>query len=102
MDEYITRPEHDEFCKRMEDEHKRQNRRLGELEEDVRQIGAIATSVEKLAVNMENMAKEQKQQGERLEVIEARDGEKWRSITSHIGMTIVGIIMGYIFVQIGM
>ena len=102
MDDYITRPEHEEFCKRMDDEHKRQNRRIGELEEDVRQIGAIATSVEKLAVNMENMAKEQKQQGERLKIIEGRDGEMWRRVTGYIATAIVGILLGYIFTQIGM
>lgn len=32
-------------------------------------------SIERLAVNMENMLKEQLQQGKRLEQLEARDGE---------------------------
>ena len=67
MDDYIIRAEHNEYVKRMEDEHHRMNRRIGLLEEEVRQISQIASSVEKLAVNMENMLKEQQEQGERLE-----------------------------------
>ena len=33
MDTPITRAEHEEFRRRMEDEHKRMNHRLGDLEE---------------------------------------------------------------------
>ena len=41
MDTPITRAEHEEFRRRMEDEHKRMNHRLGDLEETVRQIGEL-------------------------------------------------------------
>ena len=41
----------------------------------MRQIGALATSVEKLAVSMQSMLKEQEKQGKRLEALEGRDGE---------------------------
>lgn len=50
------------------------------LEDSVRQIGALATSVEKLAVSMQSMLKEQEKQGKRLEALEGRDGEKWRKV----------------------
>ena len=33
MDDYIIRAEHNEYVKRMEDEHHRMNRRIGLLEE---------------------------------------------------------------------
>lgn len=66
MDTTISRAEHEEFVRRMEaenkrleDEDRRQNHRIDELEETMRQIGALTTSVEKLAVSMERMAKEQ-------------------------------------------
>ncbi len=82
MDEYITRVEHEEFARRMEtenqrleDENNRQNRRLEALEENVREMSTLATSVEKLAINMEGMLKEQEKQGKRLETLESRDGE---------------------------
>ena len=63
----------------------------------VRQIGALTTSVEKLALSMESMVKEQEQQGKRLEILESRDGEKWRQVTGYIITTVLGIVLGFIF-----
>lgn len=99
---YLPRKEHEEFAKRQDAENHRQNRRIEELEESVRQIGALATSVEKLALSMEGMLQEQEKQGKRLEVLESRDGEMWRKVTGYILTTIIGIVVGYIFTQIGM
>lgn len=69
--DYIGRREHEEFRrsmeldhKRLEEENDRQNQRLKGLEDTVKQIAAINTSVEKLALSMEGMLKEQKDQGE--------------------------------------
>ncbi|MCI9079870.1 MAG: hypothetical protein HFH68_13300 [Lachnospiraceae bacterium] len=108
MDTPITRAEHEEFCRRMEaenkrlaDEDKRQNRRIDELEESVHQIGALTTSVEKLATNMEIMVKEQEQQGKRLETLEARDGEKWRQVTGYIITSVISIVLGFVFAHLG-
>ena len=86
----------------MEDEHKRINHRVGELEETVRQIGALTASVEKLALSVESMAKTQTRQGERLEELEGRDGEMWRKVTGYVVTAVIGIVVGFIFTQIGM
>lgn len=102
MENPITREEHEEFRRRLEEENKRQDARIGILEDSVRQIGALATSVEKLAVSMQSMLKEQEKQGKRLEVLEGRDGEKWRKVMSYIATAIVGVVLGYLFKQIGM
>ncbi|WP_320973696.1 hypothetical protein [Dysgonomonas capnocytophagoides] len=102
MDTPITRAEHDEFCKRMEEAHRRQDKRISLLEESVEQNRTLAVSVEKLAVNMENMLKEQEQQSKRLEVIENRDGEMWRKITGYVVTAVIGIILGFIFNYIGL
>lgn len=101
-EDYIPRKEHDEFCKRMEDENNRQNKRIGALEDTVRQISALTVSVEKLAVNMESMLKEQGKQGERLATLEERDGDKWRTVTSHIIMAVVGAVISFILIRIGL
>ena len=58
MDSPITRAEHTEFLKRMEDEHKRLSRRIDVLEKDNAQNQSLIVSVEKMAVNMENMLKQ--------------------------------------------
>lgn len=100
--ETITRAEYEEFKKRNDDENHRQNKRIEILEESVHQIVGLATSVEKLAANMENMVKEQEKQGKRLEILEGRDGVKWRQMVDKVIAAIVGAIVCYIFTQIGM
>lgn len=109
LETYISRMEHEEFCRRMEienkrleDENDRQNKRIEILEKNVQEFSSIATSVEKLAVNMQGMLKEQEKQGKRLEALEGRDGEMWRKVTGYIATAIIGIVVGYIFTQMGM
>ena len=102
MENPITRAEHEEFRRRLEEENKRQDARIGILEESVQQIGALATSVEKLALSMQSMLKEQEKQGKRLEVLAGRAGEKWRQVMGYIATAIVGVVLGYLFKQIGM
>lgn len=102
MDSYITRAEHEEFVKRMEGEHDRQNHRLLLLEKGVEENNKLLLSVEKLALNMENMQKELSDENERLEILENRDGEMWRKVTSHIVTAVVGAIIAFVFTQIGM
>lgn len=101
-DSFVLRKEHEEFARRQDDENHRQNRRIEELEENVRQIGALTTSVEKLASSMESMLKELEKQGKRLEVLEGRDGEMWRKVMGHVITTVIGIVVGYMFTRIGM
>lgn len=102
MDTPITRAEHEEFRRRLEEENARQDKRIALLEENVRQMGALTTSVERLAVSMESMVKEQEKQGKRLEVLEGRDGEMWRKIVGYIATAVISITIGFIFAQIGM
>lgn len=102
MENGISREEHDEFVRRMEDERKRTNHRLEDLEEGLRQIQDLTASVEKLALSVESMAKSQGKQEERLETLEGRDGEMWRKVTGYVVTAVIGIVVGYIFTQIGM
>ena len=67
MDQPITRAEHEEFKRRLEEENARQDRRIALLEESVSKMGALSTSVEKLALSMESMVREQEKQGKRLD-----------------------------------
>jgi hypothetical protein len=102
MDEMITRVEHEEFGRRIEERDKRQDKRIELLEESTKRLEALSISIEKLATNMEHMLKEQIQQGERLEALESRDGEMWRKLVSYALTAVVGIAIGFIFNQIGM
>jgi hypothetical protein len=102
MDTPITRAEHEEFRRRLEEENERQNKRLSILEDSGRQLTTLVTSVEKLAMSMQSMLKEQENQGKRLEILEGRDGEQWRKVVGYAITAVLGIALGYIFKQIGM
>lgn len=84
MEDYIMRTEHEEFAKRIEAEDHRQNRRIEALEENVRQIGALTVSVEKMASSMEIMAKELGTQGKRLEALEKVPAKNWSALKTGI------------------
>lgn len=99
---YIKRYEHNEFVKRMEAEHDRQNHRICKLEGVVEQIGSLTVSIEKMTVTMEQMIAEQKIQGERLVELESRDGKMWRKISSYIVTAVVGAVVCYILTNIGL
>lgn len=100
--EYVGREEHAEFAKRIDDEQHRQNRRIELLEESVKQNTALTVSVEKLANNMESMANEQAKQGERLEALEVRDGEMWRTVVKYVLSAVIGLVVGVVAAQIGL
>ena len=101
MDTPIIRAEHEEFARRIEEENERQNHRIAALEESIKESTALVANVERLAVNMENMLKEQERQGKRLEALESRDGEMWRKVVAYIVTAVVGIIIGFIATRIG-
>lgn len=101
MEDYITRREHDEYARRMDEEHKRQNHRISAIEEGLKETSSIAMSVQKLAINMEQMIEEQKAQGKRLETLESRDGQMWRKVSGHMLTTAIGIIVGFVLKEIG-
>lgn len=102
MDPTISREEHEEFKLRLEEKNKRQDKRIELLEEDMKRMEAFSVSIERLAANMENMLKEQIQQGERLEALESQDGEMWRNLVGYVITAVVGIVIGFVFKQIGM
>lgn len=102
MEDAITRKEHEEFAKRIDEENHRQNRRIEALEETVRHISDLTATVKELAVNMKNMLTEQEKQGDRLAKIEGKDGEMWRTIVTHILTAVVGGIVAFVFAKFGM
>lgn len=101
-DSPIMRAEHEEFVRRMEEEHKRQNKRLDLLEKQTEQITDIAMSIKELAISVKQMAEEQREQGNRLEKLEGRDGEMWRKVVGYVITAVIGILIGFVFRQIGM
>lgn len=102
MDNPITRAEHEEFCKRMEEEDKRQNARIQHLEEQTATITELAISVKELAASVKQLAETEKRQDDKIEELTGRDGERWRSAVGYVITVVIGIVIGFIFKQIGM
>lgn len=101
-EEYISNIICEERCERLREEDKRQNRRLDELEENIKHVGALATSVEKLALSMQSMLKEQEKQGKRLETLEKRDGDKWRKVVETAITVVISAVIGFALAHIGL
>lgn len=102
MDSPITRAEHNEFVKRIDEEHSRTNQRLKNLEEQTKQMTDIAVSVKELAISVKQMAETQKVQGEKLEQLESRDGEMWRKISSYVLTAIIGAVVCFLLTHLGL
>lgn len=94
MEDYVSRKEHEEFVKRIEDEEHRQNSRIGELERVTKEINQLTLSVEKMAMSTEAMAKELNSQGQRLKELEDIPGDNWTSMKSGIINAIAAAIGG--------
>lgn len=102
MDEPISRAEHEEFSRRMEDWNRRQDKRLELLEENVREIGTLTASIERLTISVQSMVKEQERQGQRLETLEGRDGAKWRKLMGYIVSALAAGTVGFLLAQVGL
>ena len=79
---------------RLRDENTRQNHRIEALEQNAEIQQKIAVSVERLAINMEQMLKEQEKQGERLTLLEQDPANRWKDMTKTIYNTVIGAIAG--------
>lgn len=99
--DFVTRREYEEHNKRMEDEHSRMNARLKIVEDGKEQDHKLLVSVEKLAMGLTAMQKEQEKQGKRLEELEKRDGQKWQSAVDTIVKALIGAGVGFVLAQIG-
>lgn len=98
MDEskYVTMELHREYEKRMEDEHERISHRLTAVEDSVREIGRLTVSVEKMAVSLETMSKEQAKMSDRLQIIEEKPARRWDSVVGAVITGIIGLLIGLV------
>ena len=94
MEDCITRREHEEFTRRIDDEEHRQNARIAALEKQTEVIQQLAMSVDRLATSMDRMAQEQAEQGERLKALEQEPADSWKSVKKTILTTIASVLAG--------
>lgn len=92
-EEFVTRIE----CEERKREDDRQNERIKFLEEKVDKINDLTVSINTLATNMTHMVDEIKSQGTRIESLEKKDGDMWRSVVKSLATGIVALLVGYVF-----
>ena len=104
MDEkdYITRFEVDERLKRVDDENNRQNHRIDKLENLTEQLSDMAASIKVMAVSLQGMQAEQKEQGERLKKIEEEPADKWNNLVKTIITVIATAVVTYLLAKGGL
>lgn len=102
IDTTISREEHKEFVRRMDEANERQSKRISILEEEVRQISDLTISINRMSISIENMTVQLVEQGKRLQALENRDGEMWRKVTSHIITGVVGAIISALLLKFGL
>lgn len=87
MDIRVTLAQHTEKFSNIE-------RRICDLETDNKVIMQLSNSVQKLAINMEQMLSEQRDQGERLKVLEDAPAQAWTSAKKTAFTSIISTIAG--------
>lgn len=100
-EEYVNYAVCDERCRRLDEEDKRHNERLRQLEASLTEINRLAISTEKLAATMEQMLEEQKAQGQRISKLESRDGEKWRGVVKIAATAVLSAVIGAVLMMLG-
>lgn len=102
MEEYITKEVHEEFVKRIDSENERQDKRITKLEDTIGQINELTVSVKELAVNMNNMVKEQSKFGDRLQAIEDKPSQNWDKLVWAVAGALIAGIIGYALASVGL
>lgn len=102
MDEYVSRVEYDERQKRIDDENRRQNHRIDKLETLAEQLADMAASIKVMAVSMQGMQAEQKEQGERLKKIEEEPADKWNNLVKTIITVVATAFVTYLLAKGGL
>lgn len=99
---YLLKSVHDEFALRMDEEHKRQNKRTTDLEAKIKDIGELTASVASLAKSVEQMAQAQEKQGKRLDTLEQKPGTRWESFVDKVIWAVAAALIAFILSYIGL
>lgn len=91
---YVTQNEFNLATKRIDDENQRQNERLNNLETSYAIVNQLSIHMERLATNMESMAKELARQGTKLNDLEMKPSKRWDLVATSIITGLAGAFVG--------
>lgn len=88
--------------KAIEDTNEVMFQRLNKQAALMEDIQELSTSVSILANNMKSMLEEQQRQNRRLEELEKKPARRWESIVDKILMTVIGALLAFILIKLGL
>lgn len=86
MDSPISRAEHEEFVRRMDDEHHRINHRITLVEEKTDTLAKLTASVESIAKSVETLTA-------KVAALEQKPAENWNTVIK-AALTAIGSALG--------
>lgn len=92
--EYVSKDRYEADLARIDAEENRQNARLESLDDAVKEIGNLAISIERLAMNVASMQKTLEAQTARLTQLEAEPADNWRKAVWIVLAAIIGAAVG--------
>lgn len=92
--EYVTLPAYKERMKALDD-------RINKVEAITEEIHNLTLSVERLTITLSNVVKKQESQENRIDLIEAKDGEMWRTFVKYVITAVVGVVVGFVMRNVG-
>ena len=99
MDE-ITRAEHEEFKKRIEDEERRQNHRLDTVEGRVDKLIDMQVSMATIQVGITNITEELKKLSAEVDAIKREPADKWNKAVWIVVTAVLTAAVTYFLAQI--
>ena len=94
--------EHEKRLTEVEARSKSNAHRLDEVEKRQDNLDALVVSVEKLAIKEQNVENDVKEIKTDVKEIKEKPGKRWEGIVDKIIYTIVGGVISYILVKIGL
>ena len=88
--------------KAIEDDNEVIYQRLNKQSALVQDIQQLSSSVAVLANNMKSMLDEQQRQNKRLEELEKKPVKRWDAVIDKIVMTVLGALIAYVLLQVGL
>lgn len=84
------------------DRSKSNTKRLDRLEDKVDSLYDLTLSVKEIATEMKEMRKDMSNMDARIMAIETKPAKRWDGMVDKVLYTILGILIAYLFKQIGM
>ena len=97
MDTPITRAEHNEFVRRIEDELKRLGNRVSTLEGSSDKISSLSIQIERLLLKIDVYEKQLSDIKDDVDELKDRDGDMWRKLVSYAVTAIAGLAIGAVW-----